>query len=85
MIEKVARKTKLNAYDADEILRIAFEKGFIKSDDVLEGCDYYAYNEKENRMEFHITDPSYWEYLSAKEFIGCYIELLKSMVREIDR
>lgn len=62
---------------ANEILKISHEKNIIKSDDVLNGCDYFTYYPNTKIVSFHIKDPMFWEDLSLKDFLICYEELNK--------
>ncbi len=62
---------------ANEILKISHAKNIIKSDDVLNGCDYFTYYPNTKIVSFHIKDPMFWEDLSLKDFLICYEELNK--------
>ena len=66
----------LNQNLADEILKIAHKKKIIKSDDVLNGCDYFTYYPNTKIVSFHIKDPLFWEDLSLKDFLLCYEEIV---------
>ena len=66
----------LNQNLADEILKIAHKKKIIKSDDVLNGCDYFTYYPNTKIVSFHIKDPLFWEDLSLKDFLVCYEEIV---------
>lgn len=66
----------LNQTLADEILKIAHKKKIIKSDDVLNGCDYFTYYPNTKIVSFHITDPLFWEDISLKDFLVCYEEIV---------
>ena len=70
----------LNQNLADEILKIAHKKKIIKSDDVLNGCDYFTYYPNTKIVSFHIKDPLFWEDLSLKDFLICYEEIVSKKV-----
>lgn len=61
---------------ANEILKISHEKNIIKSDDVLNGCDYFTYYPNTKIVSFHIKDPLFWEDLSLNDFLICYEEIV---------
>lgn len=66
---------------ADEILKTAHDKKILKSDDVLNGCDYFAYYPNKKIVSFHIKDPLFWEDISLKDFLVCYEEVISKKYR----
>uniref|UniRef100_UPI004048575F hypothetical protein n=1 Tax=Aliarcobacter sp. TaxID=2321116 RepID=UPI004048575F len=72
----IAENIILDEKLADDILKIAHKKNIIKSDDVLNGCDYFTYYPNTKIVSFHIKDPLFWEDLSLNDFLVCYEEII---------
>ena len=68
----------LNLEIVNEILKIAQEKGYVKSNESFFKCDNFRFDEKNHKFEFHVLNPRHNITLDMNRFVECYTELLKS-------
>ena len=72
-----AHGLELNLENVNEILYIAQEKGYLKSNEEFFKCDYFTFNEKNQEFEFHVLNSKHNITLDMDKFIECYTVFLK--------
>jgi hypothetical protein len=48
---------ELNLDNVNQILKIAQEKGYVKSNEPFFNCDDFKFDEKNHKFEFHVLNP----------------------------
>lgn len=61
----------------NEILKIAQEKEYIKSNESFFKCDNFRFDEANHKFEFHVLNPRHNITLDMDKFIECYTVVLE--------
>ena len=72
-----AHGLELNLENVNEILKIAQEKGYVKSHEAFFNCDDSKFDEKNHKFEFHVLTPRHNITLDMDRFVECYTVVLK--------
>jgi hypothetical protein len=72
-----AQGLELKLENVNVILKIAQQKGYVKSNEHFFKCYNFKFDEKNHKFEFHILNLRYNIILSMDKFIECYTIFLK--------
>lgn len=72
-----AHGLELNLENVNEILYIAQEKGYVKSNETFFNCDNFKFDEINHKFEFHVLNPRHNIILDMDKFIECYTVFLE--------
>ena len=67
---------ELNLDNVNQILKIAQEKGYVKSNEPFFNCDNFKFDEKNHKFEFHVLNLRHNITLDMDMFVECYTVVL---------